>query len=110
MQQPKMITFIIPYLGGELIHDCLRTLYKYTPPNFYVYIVDQSAKGLDPNLRDTYANLMTIRTPKSDVHRTGNLGNSQATNLGVQLTQTPYVTMLNDDVVFINSRWWQGVL
>lgn len=106
----KLNTFIIPFLGGELIHDCLRTLYEYTPPNFYVYIIDQSIEGLDPNLRDTYKNLMIIRTPKSDVHYTGNLGHSQATNLGVQLAQTPYVTFLNDDVFFISDLWWQGVL
>lgn len=75
-----------------------------------MYIVDQSIEGLDPNLRDKYKNLMIIRTPKSDVHHTGNLGHSQATNLGVRLVDTPYVTFLNDDVFFISDRWWQGVL
>lgn len=110
MQTPKLNTFVVPYLGGELIHKCLETLYKYTEPNFYVYIIDQSIGGLDPNLRDKYPNLMVIRTPKSDVHYTGNLGHSQATNLGIQLVQTPYVTMLNDDVEFVHGKWWQGVL
>ena len=110
MQQPKMITFIIPYLGGELIHDCLRTLYKYTPQNYYVYIVDQSAKGLDPNLRDKYKNLMIIRSPLTDQYRTGNLGHSKATNLVIPLVQTPYLCMLNDDVSFISNHWFQGVL
>ncbi len=53
---------------------------------------------------------MVVRTPKSDIHHTGNLGHSQATNLGVQLAQTPYVTMLNDDVEFIHKDWWQGAM
>lgn len=110
MQTPKLNTFIIPYLGGELIHKCLETMYKYTPDNFYCFIIDQSIDGLDTNLRDKYKNLMIIRTAKSDLHHTGNLGHSQATNLGVQLAQTPYVTMLNDDVEFININWWQGIL
>lgn len=110
MQIPKENTFVIPYLGGELIYECLRTLYKYTPDNFYVFIVDQSLEGLDPNLRDKYKNLMIIRTAKSDVHYTGNLGHSQATNVGIQLAQTPYVTMLNDDVEFIHKDWWNGVM
>ncbi len=110
MQIPKLNSFVIPYLGGELIHKCLETLYKYTEPNFYVFVVDQSTSGLDPNLRDKYPNLTVIRTPKSDVHYTGNLGHSQATNLGIQLVQTPYVTLLNDDVVFVHKKWWQGVL
>lgn len=108
---PKENTFVIPYLGGNLIFRCLETLYKFTPEeNFYVYIVDQSIEGLDPNLRDKYKNLMIIRPPKSDVHYTGNLGHSHATNLGIQLAQTPYVTMLNDDVEFIHEKWWKGVI
>jgi GT2 family glycosyltransferase len=107
---PKENTFVIPYLGGELIHKCLETMYKHNPDNFYCFIVDQSIEGLDPKLRDKYKNLMVIRTAKSDIHTTGNLGHSQATNLGIQLCQTPYVTMLNDDVEFIDKRWWQGIL
>jgi GT2 family glycosyltransferase len=93
-----------------MIERCLETLYKYTEPNFYVIIIDQSKKGIDMSLRERYKNLMIIRTPLSDVHYTGNLGHSQATNLGVSLAQTPYVTLLNDDVEFVHSGWWQGVL
>jgi GT2 family glycosyltransferase len=96
--------------AGDLIYKCLETLYRYTPNNFYVIIVDQSLEGLDPNLRDKYKNLMLVRTPKSDIHHTGNLGHSHATNLGIQMAQTPYVTMLNDDVEFVHMGWWQGVL
>lgn len=107
---PKENTFVIPYLAGDLIYRCLETLYKYTPDNFYCFVIDQSIDGLEPNLRDKYKNLMVIRTAKSDVHYTGNLGHSQATNLGVQLAQTPYVTFLNDDVEFVNINWWQGIL
>jgi GT2 family glycosyltransferase len=107
---PKQNTFVIPHLGSRYLNRCLETLYKHTPKNFYVYIIDQSLDGVDPNLRDKYPNLMIIRTPKSDIHQTGNLGHSQATNLGIRLADTPYVTMLNDDVEFINEKWWQGVL
>ena len=112
MQKIKLNTFIIPFLGGDLIYSCLETLYKYTPDNFYVTIIDQSLEGLNATeLRDKYKNLMVIRTPRSDVHHTGNLGHSHATNLGIQLVQTPYVTLLNDDVLFIGGGdWWQGVL
>lgn len=110
MQPPKLNTFVIPYLGSELLTRCLDTLYEYTPDNFYCIVVDQSIEGLDVNLRDKYKNLMVIRTAKSDVHWTGNLGHSQATNLGVQLAQTPYVTFLNDDVEFVHKGWWDGIM
>lgn len=107
----KLLTVIIPVIRPDLIERCLETLYEYTEPMFYVYIIDQTVKGLDSTkLRNTYRNLMVIRTPKSDVHYTGNLGFAQATNLGIQLVQTPYFMMCNDDVEFIHPAWWDGVM
>ena len=109
---PKWNTFIIPIILTSNIERCLETIYKYTEKNsFYVYIIDQTVKGLDATrLRNRYENLMVIRTPKSDLHYTGNLGFAQATNLGISLVQTPYFTMLNDDVELVHADWWQGVL
>jgi len=109
---PKWNTFIIITVLTVNIERCLETLYKYTEPgSFYVYIIDVSVKGIDANkLRDKYKNLMVIRSPKSDIHHTGNLGFAKATNLGISLVETPYFTMLNDDVELVNSGWWQGVL
>src|SRR5574337_306303 len=112
LQIPKWNTFIIPVCITVNIERCLETIYKYTDPGtFYVYIIDMSVKGVDANaLRNKYKNLMVIRSPKSDIHHTGNLGFAGATNLGVSLVQTPYFTMLNDDVEFVNTKWWQGIL
>lgn len=112
MQPPKWLTVIIPVILTSNIERCLETLYKYTEKgSFYVYIIDMSVSGLDANhLRNTYPNLMVIRSPKSDIHYTGNLGFASATNLGISLVQTPYFMMCNDDVEFVNSGWWQGVL
>lgn len=111
-QKPKFFTAIIPVILTSNIDRCLETLYKYTEQDsFYVFIIDQSIKGLDATaLRNKYHNLMVIRTPKSNIHHTGNLGFAQATNLGISLVQTPYFMMLNDDVELINLDWWQGVL
>lgn len=103
-------TFVIPIIRTDLIERCLETLYNNTPPNFYVYVIDQSPKGIDMNLRDKYPNLMIIRSPKTQIHTKGNLGFSKATNLGISLVETPYFTMCNDDVEFVDRRWWWGVL
>lgn len=111
-QKPKWFTAIIPVILTTNIDRCLETLYKYTEEDsFYVYIIDQSVRGLDATkLRNTYRNLMVIRTPKSNIHHTGNLGFAGATNIGISLVQTPYFIMLNDDVEMVNKEWWQGVL
>jgi GT2 family glycosyltransferase len=107
---PKELTVIVLAIRPDLVERMLDTLYEYTEPIFYVYLIDQTIKGLDSTrLRDKFKNLMVIRTPKSDVHYTGNLGFAQATNLGITLVQTPYFMMCNDDVEFINSKWWWGV-
>ena len=111
MNQPKLLTVITPVIRPDLVERMLDTLYKYTEPIFYVILIDQTVRGLDStSLRDKFPNLMVIRTPKSDVHYTGNLGFAQATNLGISLVQTPYFMMCNDDIEFIHPKWWQGVL
>lgn len=111
MNQPKLLTVITPVIRPDLLPRMLETLYEYTEPIFYVILIDQTVGGLDATaLRNQYKNLMVIRTPKSDIHYTGNLGFAQATNLGISLVQTPYFMMCNDDIEFIHPKWWQGVL
>lgn len=111
-QPPKFNTFVIPVLIPGMIDRCLETLYRYTDKgSFYVFIIDQTINGLDATmLRNKYINLMIIRSPRTDIHKTGNLGHSQASNLGVRLAETPYVTLLNDDVEFVSDKWWQGIM
>lgn len=106
----KENTFIIPIIRPDLIEKCLETIYKYTVPNFYVYVIDQTPNGIDMNLRNKYKDLMIIRTPRTDIHTKGNLGFAKATNLGIKMVETPYFTMCNDDVEFVNRKWWWGVL
>lgn len=103
-------TFVIPIIRTDLIERCLETLYKNTVPNFYVIVIDQTPNGIDTNLRDRYKNLMIVRPPKTATHTKGNLGFAKATNLGISLVETPYFTMCNDDVEFIDRRWWFGVM
>jgi glycosyltransferase involved in cell wall biosynthesis len=39
-----------------------------------------------------------------------NLGFAKAANYGIRLADTKYVTILNDDVEFLNIRWWDGII
>lgn len=105
-------TFIIPVIRTDLIERCLETIYKHNEYNtFYVYIIDQTYDGLDQEmLRVQYMNLMFIRPPRTSTHSRGNLGFAKANNMAIKLVETPYFTMCNDDVEFINKKWWDGVL
>lgn len=111
LSRPKWNTFVIPVIRPDLIERCLETIELYNEPDsYYVYIVDQTKHGLPHELRERFRGVMIIRPPITDYHKTGNLGFAKATNLGVQLITTPYFTMCNDDVEFVNLDWWQGVL
>lgn len=39
-----------------------------------------------------------------------NLGFAKAMNTGLRLSDAPYVMCCNDDVVFFNKHWWEGIL
>lgn len=108
--QPKLLTVVTPIIRLDMIERCLESFYANTDNIFYFIVIDQSVKGMDMSLRDKYKNLMIIRSPKTDVHYTGNLGFTQATNLGLTLAQTPYVMFLNDDCEMIHPAWWDGIL
>lgn len=97
----KKNTFIIPIIRKDFIGPCLETLWKYTPPNFYVFIIDQTG---DSEAYNKYKDLTHLW-----VHSYRNLGFSKAINTGFALCQTEYMTALNDDVEFISPTWWQGV-
>lgn len=106
----KVVTFCIPIIRPDLVENCLKTLYKYTSVEFNVIVIDQTLNGIDANLRDKYQNLVVLRSPKTEKFYTGNLGFQFANNLALKLTDTPYFCFLNDDVEFVSSRWWQGII
>jgi GT2 family glycosyltransferase len=95
------LTVVIPIISHDFLKDCLESLYKYTPVDFRVIVIDQTPDGI---FTGAYPKIhMYIRPWR-------NLGFSKAMNTGIVLSQTPYVCLLNDDVEFLDNRWWQGVL
>jgi glycosyltransferase involved in cell wall biosynthesis len=95
-------TYIIPIIRQDFVGRCLETLWKYTPPNFRVIIIDQSG---NEEAYKKYKHLTHLW-----IFSYRNLGFAKAVNTGIKLAQTEYVTALNDDVEFINEKWWQGII
>lgn len=107
----KINTFICVVTLRVGIEKTLETLYKYNEPDtFYVYIIDQTLDGLPLEWRDKYPNLLYVRTPRTTTHPTGNLGFSMGNNIGISMVRTPYFTLLNDDVEFLNKAWWPAIM
>jgi GT2 family glycosyltransferase len=96
-------TFVIPIVRQDYVLDALKSLHLMTPPNYKTIVVNQT----EPNREfewQLYGHCdYIIRTHK-------NLGFAQASNLGVRLAPTEYVTVLNDDCVFIHPGWWSGIV
>lgn len=94
-------TVIVPIIIPDYIERFLVTLYKYTPENFKVILIDQTLNGLTHYATDKRVHLY-IRPYR-------NLGFAQAMNTGIRLSTTKYVTCSNDDVEFIHRSWWYGI-
>ncbi len=97
----KQNSIILPIIRPDFIERCLETLYKYTEDNFYVYVVDQTPHGVYDKIKDKVH--MYLRPWR-------NCGFAKACNTGIRLADTPYITLMNDDVECINSAWWQGII
>lgn len=94
--------FVTAVLRKDYVFRMLETLRKYTSGNFKVIVVDQTQDGLaDSNLWD-----LRIRPNR-------NLGFGKGMNEGIihgLHWKSEFITCINDDVEFINSKWWDGII
>lgn len=92
-------TLIVPIIRPDFIKRMLETLQKHTT-NYRVIVIDQSNSDVEKECKGLYH--LWVKSYR-------NLGFSKAMNLGAQMSNTPYITMANDDIEFIDPRWWQGI-
>ena len=92
-------TFVIPTLiNRKGLMRCIETIHKYND-RYKIIVIDNSKEGFDEcrPLVDLY-----IKAKR-------NLGFSKSVNTGIRLADTPFVTVCNDDVEFINKRWFGSI-
>ena len=99
----KINTFVIPCVRQDYILRCLETLHKQTPPNFSVIVVDQSIPNSEWEAKVRKLCDLHIKSCKY------NFGFAQASNFGLRLAPTEFVTVLNDDTEAM-PKWWEGVI
>lgn len=95
-------TVVFPIIRTDYILRALRTLHEHTPPNFKVIVVDQTRPSgvFEHELRQLCD--LHIKTKK-------NYGFAQASNFGIRLAPTQYITVSNCDVEFLPG-WWEGIM
>ena len=105
----KINTYIIPVLNnyqGAL--DLIKSLKKYTPDNYYIFIINNGYSISQPDA------IHLIKELKKEVHLWidpyRNLGFGKAMNTGIKLATTEFITLANDDVKVLYSEWWEEVM
>ena len=95
-------TFVVPFIRNDYIQGFLKSLYEFTDPEtFRVIVIDQSPNGVHEEIADkVHVYLRPYR----------NLGFAKAMNMGIKLADTEFVSCYNDDVEFINKKWWPGIM
>jgi len=88
------ITVIIPHYNGlDILKDCLQSLYKCTFRDFHTILIDNgSTDGSQDFVKSEFPQIKLLQNEK-------NLGYAGACNQGIDMAQSPYILLLNNDTV-----------
>ena len=102
MSNPIINTIVFPIIRQDFILPALKSLKVNTPPNYKTIVVNQTTSNEEFE-RALYDSCDIVIRPHF------NMGFAQAANWGMRLAPTPYVTVANDDILFLDN-WWQGCM
>jgi len=103
-----VITLIFTPIHEKYIPRALYTLHKYLDEEFNVILIDQTQHGFTPETMRYCAPLVDLYMHPVK-HQ---MGYAKAMNEGIIHALhwgSEYIALANDDIEFINKRWWQGV-
>lgn len=94
MAEKAQVTVVIPhYNGKKILFDCLESLFKNTFKDFKVLLIDNgSTDGSQAMVRAAFPQVELIQNEE-------NKGYAGACNQGIELADTEYVLLLNNDTV-----------
>lgn len=95
-------TTVFPVIRSDLIIPALRSFWEFNDRDLHrVIVIDQTQHGL--------ADLVNAKLAHIHLRIYKNLGFAGAANRGFRLADTEYVTISNDDCLWFDSRWFQGI-
>lgn len=104
----KQVTFIYPIIRTDYIYSSYSSLKRFTEKDTYkVVVVDQSINGLE------HAFINDLLASNHLYIRQRNQGFSNASNKGIIQAlkwETPYITIVNDDTVFMYDGWFTDAI
>jgi GT2 family glycosyltransferase len=95
-------TVIIPIVRKDFVFDAIESLRDTTPDNFKIHVIAQVAWDAE-----FFEKLFGVVDKLDLLHY--NYGYAQASNFGLRHAATEFMTVANDDVVFLPG-WWEGIM
>lgn len=93
MQNPSLTISLVTWNSQAFILECLKALFAQTRKDFTLIIVDNASRDETlSTIRNEYPHVKVL-------HHSSNLGFARAHNLVLTLARTPYVLVLNPDVL-----------
>ena len=98
-------TFIFIPVIPNFIKDALESLYKYTPINFRVIVVDQTVDGIYDVVKDRADLYLRFKRTNQGFSKANNEGIIHALHWG-----SKYIAVCNDDILILDPRFWSGLM
>jgi len=93
----RLSVIIINYKTGQLVLDCLSSLYKFDTTDTEIFVVDNNSNdGIEALLRENYPSVIFIQTGY-------NAGFSRANNAAIRKASGEHILLLNSDTVNLDD-------
>ncbi|NJN47131.1 MAG: glycosyltransferase [Candidatus Competibacteraceae bacterium] len=110
MKQTKnnLCDIILPIHNGlTYVKDCIQSLIKYTSVDQYnIYVIDDASDSTTNQYLNEQKNLHRQIKLQRNPH---NLGFLKSCNIGISLGCSPYVALVNSDVI-VTPRWLERLI
>jgi len=94
-------TFVIPVaFDHPYVEKCIKSIHKYNE-GYRIILIDQTPNAAMSHLKDMVHVYVSVYR---------NLGFAKAMNMGIQMATTPYITLCNDDIEFVNKKWFPAII
>src|SRR5438105_1777668 len=100
---PLVSIIILNYNAGNLLSECVRSIFKTTYDNFEVILVDNASK--DYSHKKCKTEFERIRLIENEQ----NLGYCEGNNVGVKEAKGDYIVILNPDTI-VEPSWLEELL
>ena len=89
---PSIAAVVLNFNGGDMVLDCIETLRAQMPPVEVVCVDNGSVDGSADAVAERFGDVRVVRLPE-------NLGFAGGMNRGITATTTPFVALVNSDVL-----------